>query len=211
LIRNLLIVVASLLLASTGIRLQAGASSSFQSGKNESQRIKRLVQQLGIESDSASPFFNSDAYEVITDELSEAPREAVKWLVIELQPVADTPIYRYEARSKVKRKQLHMVWCLRALRFLTGKEFQAKTSHFLRFDEELNSSPATFLYGHSPAPEETKVPIPFAREWPSRMRVYIAPKDAQTEIIRQWREWVKAEGATFTPALLDREQVDWVY
>ncbi len=207
-IHRILLILVGLLVAQPCLSIDANESTSAYTNQ---KKIRKLVQHLGIEADPATPFFDSDAYQVITEELADAPHEAAKWLISELQPVSHSPIYRYKVHTAKERKQLHIAWCLRALRFLTGNEFKAKTNKILRFDPEENIDPAVFLYGHSPAPDQTAVPIPFASEWPSRMRIYFAPRDAQTKIIKQWRDWFKAEGSTFKPALLDREQVDWVY
>jgi hypothetical protein len=100
---------------------------------------------------------------------------------------------------------------LRALRYLTGQEFKASTTLPLAqpVDEFLGSS-ETFLFG-SNHPADLKALIPFAREWPSRGCVYLAPKDAQATIIQQWQDWFSEHGATFKPALLDRDEVDWVH
>ena len=124
----------------------------------------------------------------IIDHLAGDPRDAVEQLLQQLEPVPlsqlrPTDVRRHERAS-------HVVWCLRAIRFLThGKTFTAPTRYVF---EERESARKQFLLDKGLGGE-----VPFFAVWMSRDVVYLAPSDAQEEIIKRWRRWYEVEGRTF--------------
>jgi len=48
--------------------------------------------------------------------------------------------------------------------------------------------------------------------WPSRGTEYVAPQDAQNEIILKWRDWFKDQGASFDyKPLLNPKPEEWLW
>lgn len=86
--------------------------------------------------------------------------------------------------------EMHIIWCIRALRSLTGQEFQHVTA------------------GTDPCELQEFLgrdgPLPFFAEWMSRGRVYVAPRDVQAAVIADWRAWVRAH-----PACRIRDYAFW--
>lgn len=80
------------------------------------------------------------------------------------------------------KETMHTIWCLRALKYLTGQEFSANTKHVFKKSEEL------WKYWTS-----LKAPLgkyTFFGVWMSRNSIYIAPIDVQRSVIRQWKAWL---------------------
>ena len=85
---------------------------------------------------------------------------------------------------------MRVIWSIRALRYLTGQEFRARTEHvFGNSDSEQTRKDLLTSHG--------KRTVSFFAEWMSRGSIYVAPGDAQREIIRQWRAWHAAHGKTW--------------
>lgn len=95
-----------------------------------------------------------------------------------------TGLLRPTRRGKY-RQHPRVVWHIRALRFLTGLDFKARTDGRLTADEK------NFLIA-----EQRRVK--FFGTWMSRDIVFVAPRDAQVRIIRQWRAWFARNGKTHT-------------
>lgn len=76
----------------------------------------------------------------------------------------------------------HVIWCIRALRCLTGKDFQRRTK----------------VAGPYAMEEQypRNEPMPFFWEWMSHGQLFLAPKDVQTAVIEDWRKWI-AENPRF--------------
>lgn len=110
--------------------------------------------------------------------LYKNPRRSTELLISSLKPVRRGQ-YISDHHPKV-------VWKIRALRSLTGLDFRAKTKG------ELDEDESHFL------DQNAKGEVHFFGTWMSRDRVWVAPIDAQTAIIKQWREWFKKRGNTFT-------------
>ena len=86
-------------------------------------------------------------------------------------------------RQYVSGQYPQVVWNIRALRSLTGLDFtplrkQEEEAHFLGHDANTDT-------------------VHFFGTWMSRDRVWVAPRDAQTAIIRKWREWLTQHGKDF--------------
>lgn len=82
------------------------------------------------------------------------------------------------------RTHPRVVWYIRALRFLTKLDFKARTDGRLTDDEK------NFLV------YDDERQVKFFGTWMSRDIVFVAPKDAQGKIIRQWRDWFTMNGKT---------------
>jgi len=142
--------------------------------------LLQSVRHVGL--DSAKPFAGFDL-------LAQDPHKSVDLLVFELRPI---PRGRYAVGKKTPQ-ELHMLGCFRALRYLTGVSFSARTSarlsddesQFLDFDKQMHdSNPSHKLH--------------FFGVWMSRDTDFVAPVDAQKAIIKEWRRFQVKEGAGFT-------------
>ena len=83
------------------------------------------------------------------------------------------------------------VWAVRALRYLTGKDFRAPTTHVFGRDEDERTREQLLKKEH-----ET---VTFFATWMSRDSVYIAPADAQRTIIEAWRRWFFEQDENWKP------------
>jgi hypothetical protein len=118
--------------------------------------------------------------------LSEKPFEAVSCLIKELSIVQEEKILLQEYDQH--KETLHVIWCIRALRYLTGIDFRGKTAYQFKESEKNRED---FLNKNS------KTELPFFAVWMSRGSIYIAPKDTQEEIINKWKEWYSINGKSF--------------
>jgi hypothetical protein len=134
--------------------------------------------------------------------LAEDPKTNAGLLVAALQTIPDTERF---ARADLPTME-HALWIVRALRYLTGgKDFHARTHHkFGQSEEERNRKYWLMFDGRPDAA--------FFAYWMSRNRWYIAPVDAQNEIIAQWRHWYATEGKQFDyKPLRDPSPENWIW
>jgi hypothetical protein len=127
--------------------------------------------------------------------LARRPYEAVGLLIKELHPVTTT-IHVVGYEQDKYPAEMHVVWCLRALRYLTDcQNFTGKTKHKFtgktKREQEAEHEREWFLRGNS------KTELPFFAVWISRDSVFFAPLDAQAEIIEKWKHWYATEGREF--------------
>jgi hypothetical protein len=153
--------------------------------------IEDRVHRLGLPGDS------DDLADV--QALAKTPYESVGLLIRELHPIARPERAEIDDSPETE----HLISTIAALRFITGgndfysasgKDFCAKTKwKFSGSNEEKNRR--YWLYFDHPNC------VSFFSIWPSRYRVYLAPLDAQQEIIRRWRQWYATDGRAyrFTP------------
>ncbi|MEP7355478.1 MAG: hypothetical protein ABI824_19790 [Acidobacteriota bacterium] len=154
--------------------------------------VEDLVKELG-QSDG------SDVQRV--QQLAERPALAAKLLISQLHLVKPARVLA----SEKDRDTEHVLWSIRALRYLTGgKDFCAATSYRFGSSElEVNRKYWLMLDG--------RTCLPFFAMWPSRGSDYIAPADVQTKIIDQWRKWFAKEGASFVyRPLAGPGQQNWI-
>lgn len=119
------------------------------------------------------------------DQLAKCPKEAVFYLVRELHVVPEQVIRPGEQAEHTDT--MHVIWCIRALRYLTnGMDFTGKTAKF----DEYNK-----ILGGLPIGKDQEVY--FFSVWMSRDILYVAPKDAQAEIIEKWKKWYANDMKTF--------------
>jgi hypothetical protein len=160
--------------------------------KSENREAANIVKNLGRSKAAID--------EVIS--LKNHYREAIPLLINELHAVDKTGIGEGEINhptSLVDDAQ-HVLWCIRALCFLTGgKEFCAPTKYkFGKSEDEKNRK--YFLHVKCSLDEESKETdkdkdyVAYFKVWLSRGYVYIAPLDAQEKIIECWRSWYKNHG-----------------
>ena len=119
--------------------------------------------------------------------LEENPRVNAGLLIAALHTIPDSEKFARADNPSME----HALWLIRALRYLTGgKDFRASSRHvFGRSYEEKNRK-----YFLSLAHKDD---LAFFAYWMSRNRWYIAPVDAQKDIIAQWQRWYATSGAQF--------------
>lgn len=141
---------------------------------SQATRIEDLVEHLG-------PSTTVQQVKLLRKE----PRRAVDLLMSNLVPISEERIASGSEESH--SHAMRVIWSIRALRYLTRQEFRARTSHaFGNSDYEQTRKDLLTLHG--------KKTVSFFAEWMSRGSIYVAPKDAQQEIIRQWRAWHVTHG-----------------
>jgi hypothetical protein len=143
----------------------------------------------------------TDDFEVV-ERLSTTPELSARLLVEQLHTVADARLLAAENKPETE----HVLWSIRALRYITGGlDFCGKTSHHFG-TPELEKNRKYWMYF------KNKSCVPFFAMWPSRGNEYISPLDAQEEIIQQWREWLAREGKTFHYVpLKEPKPEDWLW
>jgi hypothetical protein len=125
--------------------------------------------------------------------LAQQPVESARLLVAELHPVTGVRILSYEPRARWE-ETLHVIWCLHALRYITGGlEFRARTAHDFG-SGEIEERRKWFVGGEQFRKDRS---VRFFGVWMSRDSTYIAPRDAQIEIIRKWKASNAQHGKTF--------------
>ena len=119
--------------------------------------------------------------------MAENPSANAGLLVAALHTIPDTEQF---ARADDPTME-HALWMVRALRYLTGgKDFRARTHHKFGSTEEEQNRKYWLTF-------EGRPDVAFFAYWMSRNRWYIAPLDAQNEIIAQWRRWYADSGKQF--------------
>lgn len=136
-------------------------------GQNESKEVDSLIvntiRHLG-EREAKQDF----------EIFCQHPVRSAELLVNSLRP---TRRGKYRNHPKVIRQ-------IRALRFMTGLDFKARTAYRLSDDEK-----------HFLAQDEDGQ-VKFFGTWMSRDVVFVGPRDAQARIIKQWQDWFLKSGKT---------------
>lgn len=104
----------------------------------------------------------------------------VAWKVFEAHPRRTLVLLMPTLRSIPRGLSLgapNMVWRVRVAQRLTGLTFRARTKSRLSDEEK------KWL-----APDSTAA-VPFAGENAARGMTWVAPRDAQRDILEQWRRW----------------------
>jgi hypothetical protein len=122
------------------------------------------------------------------EKLQKDPHEAVALLVMELHPIVRKTYYPDHRTADSE----HIICCLRALHYLTGITFSAKTNLKLNDDEKQFLDFKTQMHDANPDHK-----IHFFGVWMSRDAEFVAPTDAQRSIIDQWKKWQHNSGGTF--------------
>jgi len=114
------------------------------------------------------------------------PVLAVALLADQIKPISTNRIVREEQKNHPA--EMHVIWSIRALRYLSGLDFTAQTEH--QFNGSDEGDRAQFLH------LTTNREVTFFGVWMSRDSIYVAPEDAQRTIIKRWQEWVKTKAKT---------------
>ena len=154
------------------------ASYAMAQQKTGTVTLAQRVARLGTHG-------NDDVSDV--KQLAMSPRASAELLITGLHVVPDSERFAKEDNSSME----HVLWLIRALRFVTGNmDFCARSKHvFGNSEEEKNRRYWLTLH--------QKNCLAFFGYWMSRDRTYIAPTDAQESIISQWRHWYATNGANF--------------
>src|SRR5262249_6986775 len=128
--------------------------------------------------------------------------ETVQLLVEQLTTISELALP--ETDQEKRTDDMHVIWCIRALRYLTSLDFRAKTAHkFGKDDEEQYRD--QFL--HKKDDKEAT----FFGVWMSREYTFVAPVDAQRKIIKKWKKWLKNEATRFNFPPPDDDWDKWYF
>ena len=158
----------------------------------DDQSLQKAADDLG-RSEQSIPLVKS---------LAADPSKAAGLLVSQLRTVQAEKLLNGQRRPDVE----HVLWTIRALRFLTGgKDFCAPTVHkFAKTEEERDREYWLRFHKHSC--------LTFFAIWPSRGTEYVAPVDVQKKIIAQWKEWYRINGSKYRyKPLIDPKPEDWLW
>jgi len=177
--------------------LLAGVTACFTGAQaNDPCDLTQCVRQLGLQvSDPAYGF----------DLLAQKPHQAVALLVDQLHSIKRGLYYE----SKKTDQSRHILACLRALHYITGRTFVSATGDRLNDDERQFLDFDKQVHDQNPSHK-----IHFFGVWMSRDAEYVAPKDAQLAIIEEWKHFQKAEGETFAykpAASAAKSMEDWYW
>ncbi len=111
--------------------------------------------------------------------LRRNPKLAVGLLVKQLEVISEKKILSGDRQAYPR--EMRVVWSIRALRYLTSLDFKGNTDY--RFEKNEDKDRTQFLHMSQDGR------VAFFGMWMSRDSIYIAPKDAQQEIIKKWNEW----------------------
>ena len=132
-------------------------------------QIEAKIKKLGAD--------NQGDIEIIKS-LATNRQLAIKLLLRELHVIPEEKLLPSEFAKH--QNSMHVIWCLRAMRYLTGKKFLSRTTTPLK----KGTLRQQFLY------VKDSKKIPFFSTWMSRDIIYVAPKDAQTTIIKNWNNYI---------------------
>ncbi|MGH9738711.1 MAG: hypothetical protein ACRD4X_09000 [Candidatus Acidiferrales bacterium] len=166
--------------------------ATLAQAREDNKGISREIANLGRGNDNFA----------IVEDLARSPDRSVPLLVEELHPIQETRILASESRPQAE----HVLWCLRALRYLCGgRDFCAKTNYAFG-DSALEQNRRYWLYFRY------HTCVSFFAMWPSRGSVYIAPADAQSDIIRAWKSWLRLNAADLKcKPLLHAKPGQWLW
>jgi len=171
----------SRLLVVAAVVLFLSPAKAFSQQSPSDSEIQAAIGRLGEGDKGFSEF----------ETLYQNPRRSAELLIRALQPA--------RRGQYAGGKHPQVVWNIRALRSLTGLNFRGATRADLTEDE------AHFL-DRNPKTAE----VQFFGTWMSRDRCWVAPLDAQSAIIRKWRQWFAKNGQTFT-YVNDRDFDKWYF
>jgi len=148
---------------------------------DENLEIERTIKSLSL-------LNNISGAKMAMDQFLKQPETAACLLIEELSVVREKNILISE--KKESAETMHVVWCIRSLRYITNGVFFTEKSQN-KFDES-ESDRESFLTKH--VGEEGFV---FFKERMSTGTIFIAPKDTQEKIIQKWKQWFRVNGATY--------------
>jgi hypothetical protein len=164
-----------------------------QKAAKEPLTLAQRVARLGADG-------NDDIVDV--KELAKNPRVGAGLLIADLHTIPDSE----KAAKQDSTSMEHVLWIIRALRYVTGgMDFCATSEHRFGSSEEERNRKYWLTLDH-------KECLAFFAIWPSRDRTYIAPVDAQKKIIVQWKEWYATSSTTFEyKPLQDPAPEKWIW
>ena len=163
------------------------ASATLCAPSHAQAGIEDRVRRLGLHG------HGDDLVDV--QELAKTPYESVGALIRELHPIARPE----RAEIDDARETEHLISTIAALRFITGggnfytvsgQDFCAKTTWKFGDSEEEKDRRYWLYFNRANC-------VSFFAIWPSRYRVYLAPLDAQRELIIKWRQWYDTEAKAY--------------
>lgn len=169
-----------------------GLAQSRSLGQNKQRVLEQDVKRLGS-------LGNNDLADV--KRLARFPAASTGLLVAQLQVV---PHPERTIVGNGSPEFEHAIWSFLALRYITGSmDFCAPTKwrpgHI--YEDGIRSYWLHF---------ENKNCVTFFAVWPSRGRYYVAPLDAQRQIISAWQRWYGEEGKQFEyKPLVNPESWQW--
>jgi hypothetical protein len=147
----------------------------------------RPQQALALEQEVARLGSNGNDDAADVRRLAESPEASTKALIEALHTIPDSEEFAKTDSPSME----HVLWLIRALRYVTGGlDFCAASEHTFGSSEEEEHREYWLTFHH-------KGCLTFFGYWMSRDRSYIAPEDAQRDIIDQWRRWYGTFGATY--------------
>ena len=117
---------------------------------------------------------------ILLEKMEKSVDKAVVLLVNELKVIKSKRISPID-QGKYK-EDVHVIWCIRALRYLTSINFTASTKHIFDKSEE----PRKHFTSLRSRPKKYS----FFGVWMSRDVIFVAPADVQTKIIEKWKRWL---------------------
>jgi|GEM_PF-3335182 len=133
------------------------------------------------------------------ESLAPYSHKTIPLLIAELHTVAEMQLS--PTNLKLHKKCSHIIGCIRALRYLTGKNPTASTNYHFKENE---GNRRQFLY------KTGNLQMPFFTTWMSHDVIYIAPLDAQLKIIDAWKTWWKKHAAKYQ-FLSQKSLDDWYF
>jgi hypothetical protein len=103
--------------------------------------------------------------------------------------------------------EMKIIWSLRALRYIYRKDYSSKTNYVFKSEEELQVQ----HFIKASYTDKTNHEVMLFGVWMSRDIIYLAPEDAQINIIKQWKEWSKSHSETLSPVSGPTKDDLWWY
>jgi hypothetical protein len=141
-----------------------------------------LVRRLGGASDP-DPVVSGSFWRLLA-----APRQAARELVGELKVVSP---------DRIDDDAQHVIWCVRALRAITGQDFRFKSATPLTANQ---CRDFRTCFGE----------MPFFSELTVSSETMVAPANVQKKVIVAWELWLLESGDTFIPAYR-LDPLNWSY
>lgn len=145
----------------------------------ENSEIKDIVLNLGRKSGYET---DTQAQSIDFFKLNKNKSLAIRYLVKELRPIDGDFILIEDEEKHIE--SLHVVWCLRALRFLSDCVFFTEKERNDRLNDHDQNRVMLLM-------EKKDNEYSFFAASGSRDKIYIAPKYAQKSIIEKWNNWAK--------------------
>jgi len=131
---------------------------------------------------------NGYDYDIPLGCLSEHGEQAAGLLLNELRPMPEGVIGLEEQGQHAD--SMHVIWCIRALRYITGLDFKAGSAAALRKMKLAGGARDLLLIGSGDEVLVFSVAM-------SHDTTYIAPEDVQKAVFEKWKAWYASQGKGF--------------